>query len=328
MKGFLKGTFKGITLVGVAFFLLIFIAGLMAPDENPAVPNADAGVYLTINDMQIRYRRLGQGRDVLLIHGLPGSIEDFEPLMKSLASRYRVTAYDRPGQGYSSAVGAKYSVEHNAQVARQVIQQLGLSDVIVVGHSYGGSTALQMAIEKMPGVIGYVALAPGADPDGEIDPFYCAVTTPVIGKGILAVSSWTGNLIAKAKVKAGLESAFHPNLEWCTDDFVKLRQKLWSQPAVAASIASEVPAMFNDLRSMQSHYGEIVAPVILVQGDGDRSATVAESEYLLQAIPTAKRVMLENTGHYSMIVRTAAVIKVIDELADINAEESMAIYAQ
>lgn len=324
----MKGTFKGIGLVVVAFFSLIIIAGLMAPDENPAVPNVDAGVYLTVDDMQIRYRRLGQGRDVLLIHGLPGSIEDFEPLMQSLASRYRVTAYDRPGQGYSSAVGAKYSVEHNAQVARQVIQQLELRDVIVVGHSYGGSTALQMAIEQTPGVSGYVALAAGADPEGDIDPFFYVVTTPIIGKGILAVSSWTGNLIGKAKVKAGLENAFHPNLEWCTDDFVKLRQKLWSQPAVAASIASEVPAMFADLRSMQAHYGEIVAPVILVQGDGDRSATVAESEYLLQAIPNAKRVMLENTGHYSVIVRTAAVIKVIDELAEIKADETIAVYAQ
>lgn len=328
LKGTLKGIAKGVALIVAAFFSLIVIAGLMAPDENPAVPNVDAGVYLSIDDMQIRYRQLGQGRDVLLIHGLPGSLEDFDPLMQALASRYRVTAFDRPGQGYSSAVGAKYSVEHNAHIAREVIQQLALRDVIVVGHSYGGSTALQMAIEQTPGVGGYVSLAAGADPDGEVDPLYYFVTTPIVGKGFLVVSSWTGNLIAKAKIKAGLESAFHPNLEWCTDEFVALRQKLWSQPAVAASIASEIPAMFDDLRSMQAHYGEIVAPVILIQGDGDRSTTVEESEYLLKAIPTAKRVMLENTGHYSIIVRTAEVIKAIDELSAIKAEETMAVYAQ
>lgn len=319
MKRFLKG----MSLVVVALFSVIVVAGLMAPDENPLVPKRDAGTYLTIDGMQIRYQQQGQGRDVLLIHGLPGSIEDFDVLMQALSGRYRVTAYDRPGQGYSSAVGAQYTVEHNAQVAQSLIQQLGLQKVIVVGHSYGGTTALQMAINNVPGVVGYVALAAGADPDRDIDPLYPLVTTPVIGQGILAVSGWAGNLLAKFKVKTGLEHVFHPNMDSCTDAFVQLRQELWSQPTVALAIANEMPSMYADLRSMQAHYAKITAPVILVQGDGDRSATVAESDYLLKAIPTAKRVLLENTGHYSQVVRPAEVVKAIDEIAATDRKEGV-----
>ena len=60
-----------------------------------------------------------------------------------------MTAYDRPGNGFSSDEHAEYSLAQNAEVALDLIEELHLVNPIVVGHSYGGGISLQMA-EKRP----------------------------------------------------------------------------------------------------------------------------------------------------------------------------------
>lgn len=312
MKTALKWIFS---ILGI-FLIVLTVWGLNVPDENPAVPNASAGQYLDIEGMKIRYRQTGAGRDILVIHGLPGSIEDFDPLVKALGGRYRVTAYDRPGQGYSSAVGALHSVDQNAQVAQRIIEQLNLQNVIVVGHSYGGITALKMAIENMPNVSAYIALAPAANPGESADLLYQIVAgVPVLGKGILALSAAAGNSISKHKLEVGLHDAFSPNTEWLTDEFLEFRKTLWLQPSVSLAISREVPAMYVDLATMQSQYQGIKSPVLIMHGEKDIGSSVAANESVQQAIPGAKRMMLANTGHYIQIARAAEVANVIDEMA-------------
>src|SRR4030095_3740654 len=135
------------TLLGVvaAFFFLALITLTASgfyykPEET--IPEGFPGHYVEANGLKLRVLQMGQGPDVLLIHGTPGSLEDFAPLMEILSFNHRVTAYDRPGHGFSAGMNFPYTLQHNAKTARALIQVLGLKDVVVVGHSYGGNTAL------------------------------------------------------------------------------------------------------------------------------------------------------------------------------------------
>ncbi|MBI3012075.1 MAG: alpha/beta hydrolase, partial [Elusimicrobia bacterium] len=82
------------------------------------------------------------------MHGCPGSTEDWDPIRSQLSQKYHVTAFDRPGHGFSSVAANSCNLDFNAGVTLEVIETLGLKDVLVVGHSYGAATALRIAIQN------------------------------------------------------------------------------------------------------------------------------------------------------------------------------------
>src|SRR5690554_5665765 len=81
--------------IGILFLVSILLGqtnlGNLSQNEN----NKDT--FITIGDEKIRYLQKGEGKDILFIHGTPGSIEDWKELIDSLSQNFRVTAFDRLG---------------------------------------------------------------------------------------------------------------------------------------------------------------------------------------------------------------------------------------
>lgn len=113
---------------------------------------------LNIRDNKIAiYDSEGDGQDVILIHGNSLSSKSFNKQFESsLGEKFRLIAIDLPGHGNSSPVNDprnNYSVPGYGEVITEVINQLNLSNVVLVGHSLGGHIALEM-IEMLPGTKG------------------------------------------------------------------------------------------------------------------------------------------------------------------------------
>src|SRR6185369_10971040 len=141
-----------VVLLGVA----VSIAGMVYRPQA-AIPSGFAGSYVDVAGIPLRVVQEGSGRDILMIHGSPGILEDFDAQARDLRTSFRVTRYDRPGQGFSGDTG-NYSIRDNARVALALIEKLGLTNTIVVGHSYGGATALALGEMKSPRVAALVIL--------------------------------------------------------------------------------------------------------------------------------------------------------------------------
>ncbi len=86
---------------------------------------------------------------ILLLHGSPGSADDFQALGARLAERYDVIAPDLPGFGGSTRRVASYSIEAHAAYATALLDLLGIDAVHVVGFSMGGGVALHLA-DRLP----------------------------------------------------------------------------------------------------------------------------------------------------------------------------------
>src|SRR5215204_2231209 len=95
-----------------------------------------------------------QGREpeatVLLLHGASGSSGD--PMMalgERLAQRFRVVAVDRPGSGWSDRIGGAgaASPATQARIIRAALREIGIERAIVVGHSWAGALALNLALD-------------------------------------------------------------------------------------------------------------------------------------------------------------------------------------
>ena len=83
--------------------------------SDVSIPAGFKGQHVAVHGNPIRYYQQGSGPDILLIHGSPGSIEDWDTVIDDLAKDYRVTAYDRPGHGYSGSTGNRHSYEYHAE---------------------------------------------------------------------------------------------------------------------------------------------------------------------------------------------------------------------
>lgn len=300
---------KIFTVIGVILALAvagITAAGVLYRPES-RIPEGFAGRYVEVDGMRLRVLQMGSGPDVLLIHGCPGSIEDWTPLMELLAKNHRVTAYDRPGHGFSAVEDLPYTVEHNAQTARALIKALGLEDMVVVGHSYGASTALAMALDATPQVKSYVLV--GSVPYGvrDIDPLYRLVTTPVLGTGITRIFS---PILGPNMVREGLKESFGPNAGEIPPGFVDLRIRLWTRTMVALSRAHEILNFNENTEAMAQRYGDITTPVIVVEGSEDAAA--ADAYRLHEEIPASVWVEMSRTGHYVPIIRAQELAAVID----------------
>lgn len=101
----------------------------------------------------------GQGRQLLLVHGLGGSWQSWLPVLPALTARREIIAIDLPGHGQSPADGGSGTFRGLADSLEEYIAQNGLGGIDVAGVSLGGRLVLEMARRGCVGDV--VALDPG-----------------------------------------------------------------------------------------------------------------------------------------------------------------------
>jgi esterase len=96
--------------------------------------------------MLLNYQQLGQGPDVVLIHGLFGSLENLNVIAKALAENYTVTNVDLRNHGRSFH-SETMNYEVMADDIYNLLKNLNISNAHIIGHSMGGKAAMQLALK-------------------------------------------------------------------------------------------------------------------------------------------------------------------------------------
>jgi len=113
-----------------------------------------------VNGIELEYDDTGSGEPVLFIHGASVA-ETFVPLVKEPAlSGYRRIRYHRRGYGGSGHPGKTTNFFEQAADAAGLLRELGVAKAHVVGHSYGGLTALRVALDSPDAVATLSLLEP------------------------------------------------------------------------------------------------------------------------------------------------------------------------
>jgi N-formylmaleamate deformylase len=111
------------------------------------------------NGIEVHYLRTGGDKlPIVLLHGLSGSGACWTPCARALADEYDVVMPDARGHGASSAPEGGYRYDDLAADALGLIDALGLSLPVLLGHSMGGMTAAVVA-SKNPGRLRGLVLA-------------------------------------------------------------------------------------------------------------------------------------------------------------------------
>ncbi|MFW5689409.1 MAG: alpha/beta fold hydrolase [Spirochaetota bacterium] len=139
--------------------------------EAPSEPEI---VYANVQGWRLRALRAGSpdAPRVLMIHGAPGSLDDFERYFSrtELLERAELVSIDRPGYGYSEHGRIETSVREQARLLEPFL----VPGTIAVGHSYGGTLAARIAMEYPDDISGLVLVAASVSPEDELIFFFNA----------------------------------------------------------------------------------------------------------------------------------------------------------
>jgi pimeloyl-ACP methyl ester carboxylesterase len=250
------------------------------------------------------YREAGAGETILLLHCSSGSSGAWLPVMEHLSRDYRALAPDLLGYGRSAPWPRNAVLSPDEEVG--VIEALlGVADgpVHLVGHSYGGTVALNAARRFERQVVSLTLIEPVAfhllrradEPDGWREVSALAERhLALVGEGQDAaaaeafVTYWMG------------PKAWQQMPDAARDNIVR----------TAAKVAAEWRLMFAAEDDLEAIAG-IGAPTLLICGGRTRTPARRVVEVLRQTLRHACHHEIADAGHMSPLTHPAAVAEVI-----------------
>ena len=239
--------------------------------------------YVQTRAGRVAYRELGSGPTVLLLHANLHDRHDFDPIVETLASRYRTVAVDWPGHGDSDrVVGVEPSAPLFADVLEDVVDGLGLSRAALIGNSVGGFAAARLAIARPESVAGLVLVNTGGFvPLNPLSRTFCRVL------GTPAVFRATAPLFVRGYMKARTDSdrqiVERTIARARTDDGVR----------TGAALRRSFATPEHDLRGRAA---ELSAPTLIVWGKRDIAIPLSAGRVAHDVI-RGSRLELLDTGH-------------------------------
>jgi pimeloyl-ACP methyl ester carboxylesterase len=314
-----RASTRRIVLAVVAVLLLAVVVLNWTYGRLPAEPKP-SGSFAQVGKLRIHYlERPGSGPTVVLIHGLPGTAEDFERVTPLLAG-YRTIAIDRPGYGYST--GGYVPFERQLTTIHELLAKLGVVRPIVVGHSYGGTIALGYA-ERYPSDVRALVLvdaaAVGQHPGG-FERLQAHATQIMELPVLRQIANATfGQLLLTASAEQGDSEAFAPQ-SVAPAHLARLLEINMTRGNLEAP-AGERLAAGGVVARIDRRLPAIRQPAVVIQGNADHLVTPIYGRRLAAALPNAHLVMVVG-GHMVPYTHPASVAAAVKAVASASAHRS------
>jgi len=295
--------------LAVTVVVLNWTYGRLPPEPRPA-----NGAFIQVGKLRIHYiERSGSGTPVVLIHGLPGTAEDWEDVTPLLAG-HRTIAIDRPGFGYSS--GGYVPFNRQLETIDALLHKLHIVRPILVGHSYGGTIALGFA-ERYPsevrGLVLVDAAAAGQHVDGFADVqahFVKFLQLPAVRQ---IANATFGQLLITMSVNQAEAEAFHPLPVVAAHRRRVLEINMTHGNLEAWS--GEILASTGVIAQIDKGLSGIETPAVVIQGEQDELVNQSHGRKLAAMLPDARLEMVYG-GHMQPYDHPAAIAAAVASLSD------------
>ena len=300
------------TTVGVLAISALINRYLAKHAEND---NPPAGQFLEIDGVRLHYVERGSGPPLVLLHGNGSMIQDFESsgLIDLAAKNYRVIVFDRPGFGHSDRPrNVVWTPAAQAELINSALQRLGVSHAIVLGHSWGASVAVALAL-KHPKLVQGLVLASGYYYP-TLRPDVIALSAPAV-PGVGDILGHTlSPLISRAMWPLLMAKIFGPRS--VPKKFEGFPKEMALRPSQIRASAAESALMIPDAFYFRDEYVNLKMPVVIVAGDEDRLVDIdAQSKRLHHDVVQSKFHRVLGSGHMIHQTATGVVMSAIDEAA-------------
>jgi pimeloyl-ACP methyl ester carboxylesterase len=131
-----------------------------------------ADKIMDIDNLKIAYKDEGIGQNILCLHAVGHSSKDFSILYNLPLDKYRIICIDFPVHGKSEGETENISATYFAKITESFIEKLSLKNIIIVGNSIGGATAIRVASNNSNIKMLSLSNPGGLDKRGILAPFF------------------------------------------------------------------------------------------------------------------------------------------------------------
>ena len=241
----------------------------------------------------IAFEEVGRGRPIIFLHGFGASSYVWRDVIHEISEGHKAIAIDLKGFGKSAKPRDDlYSVADQAVVVGELIEALDLTDVILVGHSFGGGVALQAALNDVDGrrIRRLVLIDAMAYPQ-RLPSFIRALRCPLLATVVLPF------IPPKIAVRSGVRQAYYQPDRIRSDVLRAYANNLCSPDSRYVLRTTARQIVPRDTEALIGQYSNIQVPTLVLWGAHDRIIPLSSGRRLAQTIPGATLAVLEDCGH-------------------------------
>ena len=257
--------------------------------------------YTQLGPYRVHYLVAGEGRPLVLVHGLGGRAEEWAPLMNGLAKQhFRVYALDLLGYGRSDRPDVDYTIETEVRIVQQFLDSQKLEQPDLGGWSMGGWIVLQLAVEH-PGRVRRLMVfdAAGVKFTGPADLSPLRPKTP-------------------AELNALMKILFaHPPQVSDYSARGILRQYAPGDWVVGRALAS----MMTGKELLDGKLGAVKEPVLLVWGKQDVLTPLDMAQAMQREMPQSRLEVFDDCAHMTPLECSGRVVPEVARFLDSDPPE-------
>jgi pimeloyl-ACP methyl ester carboxylesterase len=239
--------------------------------------------WLEVHGLRVGYERAGHGPPLILVHGAVCDSRVWERQFDAFSGEFSVVAWDAPGCGESADPPESFRLPEYADVLAGLLETLGLERAHVLGHSFGGALALELA-RRHPARVRTLILIGG----------YAGWA------GSLPASEVQRRLVFALEAAERLPHDFDPESmpglfsDKLAPEAAATLARIMSESRPVATRAMAYALAEADLREALPF---IAVPTLLVYGDADERSSLTVAHDLRDGIPGSRLVVLPGLGH-------------------------------
>ena len=256
--------------------------------------------FVSLAGSRVRVSVRGEGRPLLLVMGIGASLEMWGPFEEAMVARgYQVISFDLPGSGGSPALVPPRRMRGLARLAVALLDELGYDRVDVLGVSFGGVVAQEIARLAPDRVRRLVLCATGpgfGGPPGKLRALRHMVTprrylSPDYARRI-AADLYGGRARTDPSVHASMTARF-------------------MRPPTVYGYVTQLYAIAG--WTSVPWLRRLTMPTLVLNGDDDPIVRVLNGRILAALIPDAKLVVIKGGGHLFLLDQTDEAAELVDD---------------
>ena len=268
--------------------------------------------HVVIHGHDMRYRRAGSGEVVLLLHGLAGNSRTWRAVLPALADTHDVIAPDMLGHGESAKPMGDYSLGAFASGLRDLLAVLDVPSATIVGHSFGGGVAMQLAYQH-PELCDRLVLVGSGGLGRDVSWLLRLVTLPgfeylmplVFPRQVAELGNGVGRFLSSI----GLGSA---RLGEMWQSYASLAGTE-DRKAFLRTIRGVIEPGGQTVNALDRLYLASHLPTLIVWGERDEIIPVHHAQVAHDAIPGSRLDILPAVGHFPHIESPERFLEVLDD---------------
>ncbi len=232
-------------------------------------------MYINVNNQEIYYQKLGQGKDLILLHGWKQDVSSFHNVAEELKKHFTLWLIDLPGFGRSENPKKPFTVSDYAETVKKFIEANKLDEPSLLGHSVGGRIGIVLAAGS-PGLLDKLVLesSAGIRPKRDLVKFLMYPFAKVFK---YLIPDFFG-------IKNKIRYKFYKSLE--------------SDYLTAGKLTETLSEILKE--DLSGYLPKIKTPTLLVWGakDPTKEASVINAKKMYRAIPFSRLEIIEDAGHF------------------------------